>query len=64
MNHTTMIGPKNRPMLAVPRFCTMKSANKIIKVSGTTNRLKVGETTSSPSTAPNTEIAGVITPSP
>ena len=63
-NHTTVIGPKNLPMPAVPRFCTKNRQNKITKVSGITAFLKAGDTTSRPSTADNTEMAGVITPSP
>ena len=63
-NHTTMIGPKNLPMPAVPRFCSRNSKNSTTRVSGMTQDLKAGETTSSPSTAESTEIDGVMTPSP
>ena len=58
------MGPKNRPILAVPCFCTMNRASKMTNVRGMTNFLKVGDTTSRPSTAPSTEMAGVMTPSP
>ena len=63
-NQTTMIGPKNLPIPAVPRFCTMNRASSTTKVSGITQDLNAGETTSRPSTAESTEIDGVITPSP
>ena len=63
-NQTKVMGPKNLPMPAVPRFCTQNSKNKITSVSGITAFLKAGEMTSRPSTAESTEIAGVMTPSP
>ena len=34
-NHTSVIGPKNLPMPAVPRFCTKNRRNSTISVSGT-----------------------------
>jgi hypothetical protein len=64
MNHTSVIGPKNLPMPPVPRFCTANRPNRITSVSGITYCLNAGETTSRPSTADSTEIAGVMTPSP
>ena len=64
INQTMVIGPKNWPMPPVPRFCTANKHNKITRVKGMTAFLNVGDTTSKPSTADNTEIAGVITPSP
>ena len=63
-NHSTMIGPKALPMPAVPRFCTQNSTNRISSVSGMTSLRNAGETTSSPSTADSTVMAGVMTPSP
>ena len=63
-NHTSVMGPKNLPMPAVPRFCTAKRQNSTTSVSGITHSLNAGDTTSRPSTADSTEIAGVITPSP
>ena len=63
-NQTRVMGPKNLPMPAVPRFCTQNSTNRITSVSGITAFLNAGETTSSPSTADSTEMAGVMTPSP
>ena len=63
-NHTTVMGPKNLPMPAVPRFCTANRQKRMMMVSGITPFLNVGEMTSSPSTADSTEMAGVMTPSP
>ncbi len=57
-------GPNIRPTLAVPRFWIAKSARTISTVTGTMNGCRLGATISSPSTAPSTEIAGVIIPSP
>jgi hypothetical protein len=64
MNHTTMIGPNTVPMPAVPRDCTKKSPARITTVIGTTNGSNSVVAIPSPSTALNTEIAGVIMPSP
>ena len=64
ISHSTMMGPKNLPMPCVPCFCTQNSRNSTNRVMGMTYSLKVGETTSRPSTADSTEMAGVITPSP
>ena len=61
---TRVIGPKNRPMPPVPRFCTTNRQNSTSKVRGMTPCLKWGDTTSRPSTADSTEMAGVMTPSP
>ncbi|MNL85341.1 hypothetical protein D3C87_2136170 [compost metagenome] len=63
-NHTSVMGPKNLPIPLVPRFCTANRQNSTTRVMGITYCLKWGETTSSPSTADNTEMAGVMTPSP
>ena len=63
-NQTSVIGPKKRPMPAVPRRCTANRQNRMMSVSGSTQSLNVGETTSRPSTADSTVIAGVMTPSP
>ncbi|MNV88018.1 hypothetical protein D3C71_1821880 [compost metagenome] len=64
VNHSSVIGPKNLPMPAVPCFCSANSASSTSSDSGSTNWRKCGETTSRPSTAESTEMAGVITPSP
>jgi hypothetical protein len=63
-NQMSVTGPKNLPMPLVPRFCTANRQNSTTSVSGITYCLKWGETTSSPSTADSTEMAGVMTPSP
>ena len=63
-NQVAVMGPKNLPMPAVPRFCTQNSRNRMISVSGITALVKCGEITSRPSTAESTEMAGVMTPSP
>ena len=63
-NHTTMTGPNRRPMVAVPRRCTMKSPIRIASVSGTMKSSKAGATSFRPSMAESTEMAGVMTPSP
>ena len=63
-NHRSVTGPKKRPMPAVPFFCTANRANRMTSVSGITPACSRGESTSRPSTADSTEIAGVMTPSP
>jgi len=63
-NQTTITAPNTRPMRAVPRCCIANSASSTTSVSGTTAASKAGDTTSSPSTADSTEIAGVMTLSP
>ena len=63
-NHAHMTGPNRIPTLAVPRFWIANSARMMTSVTGTTNGCSAGAITSSPSTAPSTEMAGVIIPSP
>ncbi len=63
-NHTSVMGPKKRPMPPVPRFCTANRQKSTTRVSGMTQSLNAGETTSRPSMADSTEMAGVMTPSP
>jgi hypothetical protein len=63
-NHSTVTGPNQRPTLAVPKRCTMNSAVSTSSDSGTTQRCSAGAATSRPSTAPSTDTAGVMTPSP
>ncbi len=58
------MGPKTLPTRAVPVRWTANSATRIVSVSGMTHDVNCGETTSRPSTADSTEIAGVITLSP
>ena len=63
-NHNTVIGPKKRPTLAVPKRWTTNSRVSTTSVTGTTKRCSAGAATSRPSTADSTEMAGVMTPSP
>jgi len=59
-----MIGAKTPPTLAVPYFWTKNSRKRMSRVDGSTYGLNAGVTTSRPSAALSTEIAGVMTPSP
>jgi hypothetical protein len=59
-----MTGPKSEPTAPVPKRWMTNSAVNIVSAIGTTRESREGETTSSPSTADRTEIAGVIMPSP
>jgi len=63
-NQAAMIGPKKRPSGPVPKRWTKKSVERITRVAGTTKVSRLGVTTSRPSTADITEMAGVIMPSP
>ena len=63
-NHTHITGPNSRPTLAVPCRWIKKSAQMMTSVTGTMKGCSAGATTSRPSTAESTEIAGVIMPSP
>ena len=60
----TMIGPNTRPTAPVPFRCAANNAISIVSVNGTTNCCRPGLATATPSTALNTEMAGVRTPSP
>lgn len=64
VNHRIITGPNTRPTAAVPRRCARNSSTRMPAVSGTTASLSEGWTTSRPSTADSTEIAGVIMLSP
>jgi hypothetical protein len=63
-NQPTITGPNNRPTVAVPRLWTRNNATRITAAIGTTRCSSDGWTTSRPSTAESTEIAGVIIESP
>ena len=63
-NQTIITGPKNRPTVAVPCRCTANRPTMITAVIGTIHSASRGSTTFRPSTADNTEIAGVIMLSP
>ena len=64
MDSLRVIGPNKPPTRAVPRRWTRNSAARITTVIGMTYGANTGVATFSPSTALNTEIAGVIMPSP
>ena len=59
-----VIGPNTRPTFSVPKRWAANTHSSTAMVIGSTNGLSPGAATSSPSTAPSTEMAGVITPSP
>ena len=59
-----MIGPNSRPTRCVPCRWIAKTPIRMTTVIGTTYGSKSGVATFSPSTAPSTEMAGVIMPSP
>ena len=63
-NHSAMIGPKRAPTWPVPRRWIANSATRIVTAIGSTTTSSSGSRTVSPSTADNTEIAGVMTASP
>jgi hypothetical protein len=63
-NHSTVTGPKKRPMPPVPKRCAANSAVSTSSDSGTMKRCSPGAATSRPSIAPSTDTAGVMTPSP
>ena len=63
-NQTSMMGPKARPILAVPKRCTENRAIRMATAAGITYGWKASVRTLTPSRALSTEIDGVITPSP
>ncbi len=63
-NHTNMTGPNRRPILAVPRLWNANKVMRMTRVSGTTKGAKALLSTSRPSTADSTVMAGVSMPSP
>src|SRR6185436_3249489 len=63
-NHTSVTGPNMRPIAPVPRRCTRNSAVRMIIAPGNTKCSSRGVATARPSIALNTEIAGVMKPSP
>jgi len=64
MNHSSMMGPNALPIFSVPNLCAANSATRIATAAGITNGLREAVATLTPSNALNTEIAGVMTPSP
>ena len=63
-NQTSMMGPNARPIFSVPNCCVVNNTTRISTAMGMTYGLKLSVATLTPSIALNTEIAGVITPSP
>ena len=63
-NQTVVIGPNTRPTFSVPKRWAANTPSNTAMVIGSTKGLSPGAATSSPSTAPSTEIAGVIILSP
>ena len=59
-----MIGPKKAPTAAVPRRWMLNRPISTASAIGTTKCSAPGIATEMPSTADNTEMAGVITASP
>jgi len=63
-NQITITGAKKLATRAVPRLCPANKPSRMAMVRGTTECSNAGVTSVSPSTADNTEIAGVMTASP
>jgi hypothetical protein len=63
-NHNRITGPKRAPTFSVPRYWSMNRLARMIMVIGMTYGLKAGVMILNPSMALNTEMAGVIIPSP
>ena len=63
-NQTIMIGPNTWPIAPVPRLCTRNSSTRMTIAMGMTQSASEVDTSSRPSTALSTEMAGVMTPSP
>lgn len=63
-NQVTVTGPNTLPTFAVPKRWVANSDTSTSTVIGTIQLCNCGATTSRPSTADSTEMAGVITPSP
>ena len=63
-NQSTITGPNITPTRWVPKRCTRNRPSSTPTEIGSTHDLSAGATTSRPSAAPSTEIAGVMTLSP
>ncbi|CAB4729338.1 unannotated protein [freshwater metagenome] len=63
-NQTIITGPNTFPTAPVPLLWTRKSPTMITIAIGMTQDVNDVDTTSRPSTALSTEIAGVMMPSP
>ena len=64
VNPSAITGPNSRPTASVPNRWIANSPVNTTSAIGTTQDSSPGVATLSPSTADNTEIAGVIIPSP
>ena len=64
MNQSNITGPNSRPIQEVPLRWIKNRTRRMTRVSGTTKRPIWGAYSLIPSTALNTEIAGVMVPSP
>ena len=63
-NQTSITQPNMPPTRAVPKRWSANSAVMMTKLIGTTAFASAGTANCTPSTAPSTEIAGVMMPSP
>ena len=63
-NHSSITGPNTRPIFVVPPRWNRKRMKSTTTLIGTTRCRSAGVATSMPSTAPSTDTAGVMTPSP
>ena len=64
MNQSIITGPNARPIFSVPNLCAVNKHRRMTTAIGMTKGLNVSVTTLTPSSALNTEMAGVMTPSP
>ena len=64
VNQISITGPKSQPIVPDPNRCTANRPMRIASDSGTTRWVSAVEATDTPPTAPSTEIAGVMIPSP
>jgi len=63
-NHTNMTGPNSLPTTPVPKRWITNNTVNTVNVIGNTSCPNPGTATLTPSTADNTEMAGVMMPSP
>ena len=64
MNHSTITGPKARPMSSVPNRWIENSSTMIVSASGRIHLCTEGAAICRPSTDDSTEMAGVMMLSP
>src|ERR1700722_8529902 len=63
-NQTAIMGPNRKPTAPLPRLCIEKRQTNTTAAIGTTYGVTIGDTMRRPSTALNTDMAGVIMASP